>query len=280
MTHNHISFIGCEHPYNDARIVLFGAPFDGTVSFRPGTRFAPSVIRQDSFGLETYSPYLDKDLKDANVHDAGDIDVVFGNTRKTLDRIRDKAKDIVTSNKIPFLIGGEHLVTLGAIEALSERFPNLKVLHFDAHTDLRDSYEDEKLSHATVMRRVYELLGDKSIYQFGIRSGLKEEFLFAKNHLTIEPFTLNTVGDVVKNLNANPIYISLDLDVLDPSTMMGTGTPEPGGVTFKELTHALYQLKGLNIVGCDVVELSPHYDNSGVSTAVAAKLIRELLMIL
>ncbi len=280
MTHNHISFIGCEHPYNDARIVLFGAPFDGTVSFRPGTRFAPSVIRQDSFGLETYSPYLDKDLKDANVHDAGDIDVVFGNTRKTLDRIRDKAKDIVTSNKIPFLIGGEHLVTLGAIEALSERFPNLKVLHFDAHTDLRDSYEDEKLSHATVMRRVYELLGDKSIYQFGIRSGLKEEFLFAKNHLTIEPFTLNTVGDVVKNLNANPIYISLDLDVLDPSTMMGTGTPEPGGVTFKELTHALYQLKGLNIVGCDVVELSPHYDTSGVSTAVAAKLIRELLMIL
>lgn len=280
MTSNYISFIGCEHDYKEARIVLFGAPFDGTVSFKPGTRFAPSVIRQDSFGLETYSPYLNKHLEDALVHDAGDIDIAYGNTRKTLDRIREKAYTIIESNKIPFLIGGEHLVTLGNIEALSERYPNLKVLHFDAHTDLRDRYEDEKLSHATVMRRVYDLLGEKSIYQFGIRSGLKEEFQFANTHLTIEPFTLDTVGNVVKSLNDTPIYISLDLDVLDPSTMMGTGTPEPGGVTFKELINALYQLKGLNIVGCDVVELSPHYDTSGVSTAVAAKLIRELLMIL
>ena len=280
MPSNCIPFIGCNHDYKTSNIVLFGAPFDGTVSFRPGTRFAPGVIRVESYGLETYSPYLNRDLNDLAISDIGDIEITYGNTQKTIDSIYNQSKSIVADNKIPFMMGGEHLVTLSNVQAVSEKYPNLKVIQFDAHADLRDDYEGEKLSHATVMRRVHDLLGDRSIYQLGIRSGLKEEFEFAKKHLTIEQFNVSSANDLTSILSDSPVYITIDLDVLDPSVMMGTGTPEPGGVSFQELLSAVHSLKGLNVVGCDVVELSPHYDQSGVSTAVAAKLIRELLLIL
>ncbi len=280
MQANTLTFISCDAKYETSDIVLFGAPFDGTTSYRPGTRFAPQAIRLDSDGLETYSPYLNLDLLDKNIIDIGDVECTFGNKHKTLETIKNTVEKLIQDNKKPLMIGGEHLVTLPAFEALLKRFPSLILIQFDAHTDLRDSYLGEPLSHATVVKRIHDLVGDQRIYQFGIRSGTKEEFEFAKKHTTLEPFTIDSLEDVVLSLKDTPVYITIDLDVLDPSIFPGTGTPEPGGVDFKTFLSALHGLKSLNIVGADVVELSPDYDPSNVSTAVASKVIRELLLMM
>ena len=272
------TFIGCDKEYNEADIVIFGAPFDSTTSYRPGTRFASKVMRSESFGLETYSPYQDKDLCDINVFDGGDLELPFGNTQRVLDEISDMTKDILGDNKIPVMIGGEHLVTLGSIREVAKKYPDLCIIHFDAHTDLRDDYLGEKLSHATVIRRCHDILGDNRIYQFGIRSGEKFEFEFALDHNFINKFDLNGLEEVIKKLADKPVYFTLDLDVLDPSIFCGTGTPEAGGVTFMELLNAIIKIGKLNIVGADVNELSPVYDQSGASTAVACKVLRELLL--
>ena len=277
---NKLQFIGCDASYEESNVVLLGAPFDGTVSFRPGTRFAPNAIRLDSIGIETYSPYQDNDIEAMLVHDKGDIDIAFGNTVKVLETLKQEITNIVQDKKIPLLIGGEHLVSLPAIEAVHEQYPDLHVIHFDAHTDLRDDYEGEALSHATVMKQVATKLGNNKLFQFGIRSGLKEEFEYAETHQYIEKYTVNTVKTIASSLQHKPVYITLDLDVLDPSLMKGTGTPEAGGVSFNELLDAIIACKGLHIVGIDIVELAPHYDPSGVSTMVAVKLIRELLLLL
>ncbi|HCC00887.1 MAG TPA: agmatinase [Ruminococcaceae bacterium] len=271
-------FIGCETPFNESETVLFGAPFDGTVTFRPGSRFAPAQMRPDSYGLESYSPYQDVDLEDAKIHDAGDLDLPFGNTAHALGAINEFVSHIVQANKRPLMIGGEHLVTLPALQAVYEKFPDICLIHFDAHTDLRMDYLGEKLSHATVMRRIWERLGDDRMFQFGIRSGLREEFIWARTHTHLYPFNLDKLEGSVPLFKDRPLYVTVDLDVLDPAVFPGTGTPEPGGVSFQELLHALCALRGLHIVGADVVELSPHYDNSGVSTAVACKVVRELAL--
>lgn len=277
---NKLHFIGCDKTYEESKLVIIGAPFDGTVSFKPGTRFAPNQVRLDSDGIETYSPYQDKDIEDISVYDDGDTEVVFGNKIKTLDNIKNKVTNHLKNNKKVLTIGGEHLITLPIIQAYHEFYNDLVILHFDAHTDLREDYLGEELSHATVMKRVHDLLGDQKIFQFGIRSGLKEEFDFAKEHLYIEPFSCNTIKTVIEKIKDKPVYISLDLDVLDPSIMSGTGTQEAGGLSFKELHNALLDLKDLNIIGADIVELSPHLDPSGTSTMVACKLIRELLLLI
>ncbi|MCL1882592.1 MAG: agmatinase [Defluviitaleaceae bacterium] len=277
-------FIGCECAFDDAEIVMFSAPFDSTTSFRPGARFAGEAIRRGSYGIETYSPYQGNDIESMRILDAGELELPFGNAEKSLEQIRLYTAQILGAKasyqniKKPFLIGGEHLVTLGAISAVMEKYSDLHVVHFDAHADLRDEYLGEKLSHATVMRRVQELLGNGKIYQSGIRSGEKDEFLFAEKHTIMHKFDLAKMPDVVRELEGKPVYFSLDLDVLDPSVFPGTGTPEPGGVSFKELHEAILMLKKLNIVACDVVELSPHYDHSGISTMAACKIIREILM--
>jgi len=280
MKKNSLTFISCDSEYNESEIVMFGAPFDGTTSFRPGTRFAPNQIRIDSDGIETYSPYLDIDIEDKNIIDIGDLEFPFGNVNKTLDIIYSATKKIVNDNKIPFMIGGEHLVTYPQVKAVYEKYPDLHIIHFDAHADLRDDYLGEALSHATVLRRCHDLIGDNKIFQFGIRSGTKEEFDFANKHTIMEKFTINTVKEITEKIKHKPIYLTIDLDVLDPSIFSGTGTPEPGGLTFNDLISSLASLSNLNIVGCDVVELSPHYDPTGVSTAVAIKIIREVLCIL
>jgi len=277
---NITTFIGCDKEYKDANIVLFGAPFDGTTSFRPGTRFAGQAIRSESIGIETYSPYQDKDLDASSIFDGGELDLPFGNTERVLNEIEKYTMDIISDEKIPFMVGGEHLVTLGAVRAVSKKYPDLHIIHFDAHTDLRTDYLGEKLSHATVLRRIWDLVGDGRIFQYGIRSGEKYEFDFAKEHTILNKFNLEALHDGIKQLQGKPVYFTLDLDVLDPSIFPGTGTPEAGGVTFSELLRAVLSLKGLNIVGCDVVELSPVYDQSGVSTAVACKIIREILLTL
>lgn len=273
------TFIGCDTDFDEADLVIFGAPFDSTTSFRPGTRFAADYIRMDSFGLETYSPYLDKDLADYSLTDIGNLDLPFGNAAKSLDVIEETAATILAADKIPFLIGGEHLVSLGTIRAAYKKHPNLKLIHFDAHTDLREHYMGEPLSHAAVIRRAWDFMGDGTIYQFCIRSGEKAEFEWAKTHTHLEKFTYDTLKSVVDSLGTeDPIYVTIDLDVFDPAIFSGTGTPEPGGIFFKDMIDILKTLSPLNIIGADVVELSPHYDQTGVSTATACKVIRELML--
>ena len=277
------TFIACDSEYRDAKTVIFGAPFDSTTSFRPGTRFGSSAIRSESFGIETYSPYQNKDLEDISVMDSGDIELRIGDTDAVLDQIEERTRTILNDGKRPVMIGGEHLVTLGAFRAVSERYPDVHIIHFDAHADLREDYLGVKNSHACVLRRCWDIIGDDRIHQFGIRSGERAEFEFAKVHTDMHPFSLEDVPGVVKELaiSKKPVYFTLDLDVLDPSIFPGTGTPEAGGVMFEELRRAVTCVcSGLNIVGCDVNELSPHYDHSGVSTAVACKIVREILLAL
>jgi len=278
MNKNIQTFIACDADYIDAKIVMFGAPFDGTTSFRPGTRFGPSAIRNESFGIETYSPYSDKDLTDCSIFDGGDLELPFGNTQKVLDIIENYTKQILTNGKIPVMLGGEHLITLGAIKAVYEKYPDLHIIHFDAHTDLRTDYIGEELSHSSVMKQVWNFVGDGKIHQFGIRSGERYEFEFAKEHTDMHKFDLSEFESTLAELRGKPVYFSLDLDILDPSIFCGTGTPEAGGVNFKELLNAVLRLNELNIVGCDINELSPHYDQSGTSTAVACKITREILL--
>lgn len=278
MNKNVETFIACESEYEEASIVLFGAPFDGTTSFRPGTRFGSKAIRNESFGIETYSPYQDKDLEDLKIFDRGDLDLCFGNTARVLQDIEDCTDKVLEDNKIPVMIGGEHLVTLGTVRAFAKKYQDLHVVHFDAHTDLRDDYLGEKLSHATVMRRVLEIIGDKKLYQYGIRSGEKAEFKFAEEHSNLTKFDFSGLEEDLKRLEGKPVYFTIDLDVLDPSEFPGTGTPEAGGVSFKELLKAILAVGKLNIVGFDIVELSPHYDSSGRSTAIACKILREMIL--
>ncbi|MCL2014847.1 MAG: agmatinase [Defluviitaleaceae bacterium] len=307
-------FMGCECDYLQAKVVMFGAPFDGTTSFRPGARFAGAAIRADSFGVESYSPYQDRDLGDICAIDLGDIELPFGNPTKILDLIERQTAEILQDGKIPFMIGGEHLCTLGAVRAAVKKYPNLQIIHLDAHADLRDEYLGEKLSHATVMRRCWEVLDNQTsqpeifkkstqnkspkIHQFGIRSGDRTEFDFAEKNTNMHKYFLDDFGQLNKfkktaksqkaaksaknfrQIKNNPIYLSLDLDVLDPSVFPGTGTPEPGGVTFADLHKFVLNLKNFDIIGCDVCELSPPYDPSGISTAAACKIIRELLLII
>ncbi|ROR22332.1 agmatinase [Mobilisporobacter senegalensis] len=278
MNRNIDTFIGCDNEYDESKIVIFGAPFDSTTSFRPGTRFASKVMRSESFGIETYSPYQDKDLEDLEVFDGGDLELVFGNTPRVLNQIEEFTKRILDDGKIPGMIGGEHLVTLGAMRAVTKKYDNLHIIHFDAHADLRKDYLGEELSHATVMRRCYDLTGDQRIFQFGIRSGERSEFDWAKDHIFTNKFDFNGLEEVVQELQKVPVYLTIDLDVLDPSIFPGTGTPEAGGVNFLQLLDAIRLASKLNIVAFDVNELSPAYDHSGVSTAVACKILRELLL--
>lgn len=273
------TYIAADADFADARAVLFGAPFDGTTSFRPGTRFGPAAIRAESDGIETYSPYQNKDLEDIAVFDSGDLLLPFGNTEAVLEEICARTAEILEAGKMPVMLGGEHLVTLGAVRAMVQKYPELHIIHFDAHTDLRDDYLGERLSHATVIRRCHDLVGDGRIHQFGIRSGERAEWDFAFAHTDFHPFNVKDVLDVVLALGSDvPVYVTLDLDVLDPSLFCGTGTPEAGGVFFQDLEEALLALEALNVVGFDMNELSPHYDASGVSTAVACKVLREMLL--
>ncbi len=274
------AFIGCDCEYEDARTVIFGAPFDSTTSYRPGTRFGSKAIRSESFGIETYSPYQDKDLLDYNIFDAGDPELCIGNVDTALSQIEEITAEILADGKRPFMLGGEHSVTLGAVTAVFDKYKDLYIIQFDAHADLRDDYLGVKKSHACVMRRCWEMVGDGHIYQFGIRSGEREEFRFADKHTKMTKFKLDGIEKAVEELRGKNVYLTIDMDVMDPSFFSGTGTPEAGGVQFTELLEAVMKLKGLNIVGADINELSPQYDPSGVSTAVACKLLRELLLML
>lgn len=276
------TFIGCDSDYESASIAIFGAPFDSTTSFRPGARFGSSAIRHESFGLETYSPYQDKDLTDYNIFDCGDLELCFGSAEAALSDIESRVYEILTDNKLPLLIGGEHLVTLGSVRAVVKKHPDLHIVHFDAHADLRDDYLGAKLSHAAVMHRCYDLLGDGRIHQFCIRSGERVEFEFAKDHTDMHKFSFDGLSELSAKLAKEniPVYFTIDLDCLDPSIFPGTGTPEAGGVSFTELLEAILIVSKTRVVGADINELAPMLDISGASTAVACKVLRELMLAL
>lgn len=275
------AFCGFECDFDDADWIIFGAPFDGTTSFRPGTRFGPERMRIESWGLESYSPYQNLDLEDLAVHDAGDLELPNGNAAVAVDLVEKYTKRLLNKKKYPVMIGGEHLLTLGAVKAVYDKYPDLHLVHLDAHTDLRDEYLGEKLSHANVIYRIAEFMDPARIHSFGVRSGTKREFVFGHQKLDFNPFSIVGLRDKLLPVieSGDPVYLTLDLDVLDPSCFPGTGTPEPGGPTFQELLQEILTLFNLHVVAFDLMELSPPWDPTGVSTAAAAKLLREMLLL-
>ena len=280
MKQNVETFIGCDASYDEAQIVLFGAPFDSTTSFRPGARFGSSAIRHESFGIETYSPYQNKNLTDLPIFDSGDLELCFGSAEAALQDIQTHTENILQDRKFPLMVGGEHLVTLGAVRSVAAWYPDLHIIHFDAHADLRQDYLGATLSHACVIRRCHDILGDGRIHQFCIRSGDRAEFDFAQTHTDMHRFDFSGLTEIVQKLKErnSPVYFTIDLDCLDPSVFCGTGTPEAGGVNFVQLLDAIKQVSCTNLVGADINELAPMLDVSGASTAIACKILRELLL--
>lgn len=298
---NRLHFLNANAEYPAASLVLLGCPFDGTASYQPGSRFAPNAIREASQAIESYSPEQDKDLSSIALCDLGDLELPFGNTPIILDLINQAIDQVLNDRKVPITIGGEHLITLPVITAFKKYYPDLMVVHIDAHSDLREEYLGERLSHSTVMRRVLEVIGESNLIQVGIRSGTQEEFLLARQigcqykinqidcqyktnqidcqYKTNQSDLRGDLADIAQKVQGKPLYISLDLDVLDPSVLPGTGTPEPGGLTFAQLIQVLYTLRAGNVVGMDVVELLPYQTPHQVSSIVAAKIIRESILL-
>lgn len=272
-------FMGAGDSYKEASAVILGLPMDYTVSYKPGSRSGASAIRRVSSSLEEYSVYLNKDLSDYSYFDLGDLGLPFGNVEASLGIIYTAAAEILKDKKFPVFLGGEHLVSFPIIRAFAEVFADLRVVHFDAHADLRKDYYGEVNSHATVMRKVTELLGQGRVYQFGIRSGLKEEFEYAKlNTRMYIDKVLEPLKELLPELKEKPVYVSLDIDVVDPAFAPGTGTQEPGGCSSKEIIEAVHMLKGLNVVGFDLVEVCPQLDYSERTSILAAKLVREMIL--
>ena len=275
-------FIKSKQNYDEAQAVIYGMPMDWTVSYRPGSRFGPQRIREASIGLEEYSPYLDRELDDVNYFDAGDIPLPFGNAEKSLDLIAGFIRQLLINGKIPVGMGGEHLVSWPVMKTVADNYDNLAIIHMDAHTDLREEYEGEPLSHSTPIRKIAEYIGPKNVYSFGIRSGMKEEFDWAKeNGMEIHKFeVLEPLKKVLPTLEGRPVYVTIDIDVLDPAHAPGTGTVDCGGITSRELLASIHAIanSGVNVVGFDLVEVAPNYDPSEQTVNTASKLLREMIL--
>lgn len=275
-------FIAAQQDYKASQAVIYGMPMDFTVSFRPGSRFGPARIREVSLGLEEYSPYLDRHLEEVHYFDAGDIPLPFGNPARSLDMISDYVSKVLADNKFPLGLGGEHLVSWPVIQEVYKKYPDLAIIHIDAHADLREQYEGEPLSHSTPIRKACHLMGAENIYSFGIRSGMREEFQYAaESGMHMYKFdVVEPLKKVLPSLTGRNVYVTIDIDVLDPSAAPGTGTAEAGGITSKELLEAIHMIarSGLHVVGADVVEVAPVYDHSEQTQIVASKLVREILL--
>ncbi|WP_102026392.1 agmatinase [Salirhabdus sp. Marseille-P4669] len=275
-------FIMSRPTFEDADVILYGMPMDWTVSFRPGSRFGPNRIREASLGLEEYSPYMDKHLEEVNYFDAGDIPLPFGNPQRSLDMIQDYVKKILDLGKFPLGMGGEHLVTVPIIKAVYEKYPNMALIHIDAHADLREEYEGEELSHSTPVRKACDLIGPNNVYSFGIRSGMREEFQFAKESgMHMSKFEVaEPLKEVLPTLAGRPVYVTIDIDVLDPAYAPGTGTAEAGGISSKELLQAIQYIaqSDVTVIGADLVEVAPVYDPTEKTPIAASKFIREMLL--
>lgn len=271
------------HPnYEESEAVIYGMPMDWTVSYRPGSRFGPARIREVSIGLEEYSPYLDRELEEVKYFDAGDIPLPFGNPQKSIELIEEYIDQLLADDKYPLGMGGEHLVSWPVMKAMYKKYPDLAIIHFDAHTDLRDDYEGEPLSHSTPIKKIANLIGPTNVYSFGIRSGMKEEFRWAKEvGMHISKFeVLEPLKEVLPKLAGRPVYLTIDIDVLDPAHAPGTGTVDAGGITSKELLASIHEIakSDIRVVGSDLVEVAPVYDNSEQTANTASKIIREMIL--
>jgi agmatinase len=272
------TFISAKASLKEAKAVILGCPYDGSASFRPGARFGPSAIRRASWGIETYSPYFNKDLTRFSIHDMGDLELPLGEKKASLDLIRKVLRKILSAEKFPILLGGDHLITLPIVEEVVRIHPDLHLIQIDAHTDLREDYLGETLSHSTVMRKVVDRLGKGRLFQVGIRSGTEEEFKLARKMKSIISPDQVSLKSMVKRLRNQPVYISLDLDVIDPSLLPGVGTPEPGGLTFQGLISLLKVFQPLHVIGFDMVELTPDYDPTQISSVTASVILREMIL--
>ena len=274
------SFISSKASFPESQAVILGCPFDGTASFRPGARFGPSAIRRASWGIETYSPYLKRDLSQLRLHDMGDLELPLGEKDASLAIIREAVRRILSAKKFPILLGGDHLISLPAVEDVLKTYPRLHLVHIDAHTDLREEYLGEVFSHSTVMRKTVDRLGKGRLFQIGIRSGTKEEFALAQRIKSIVPANHNSLRTMAEHIGKQPVYVSVDLDVIDPGLLPGVGTPEPGGLTFQGFISILKELQRLHVVGFDLVELTPDYDPSQISSVTASVILREMILTL
>ncbi|MBO2531331.1 MAG: agmatinase [Thermoactinomycetaceae bacterium] len=275
-------FIAAKADLEEARAVIYGMPMDWTASFRPGSRFGPRRIREVSLVLEEYSPHLGRELGEVPFYDAGDIPLPFGNPGRSLEKIGRFVAEVLQRDKMPIGLGGEHLVTWPVVREVYKHFPDLAVIHMDAHADLRTEYEGETLSHATPLRKIAELIGPENVIQLGIRSGTREEFEYAASSgIRFHPFeVLKPLVEELPALAGRPVYVTVDIDVLDPAFAPGTGTPEPAGITSRELMESLHAIarSEVKVVGADLVEGAPAYDPTDQTAVAAAKMVREMLL--
>ncbi len=280
MPHEFLSpyFLGSGRP-EDADIALFGVCWDGTSSFKAGSRFAGFAVREASQGMEEFSFYQQRSLLEVSFGDYGDLFLPPGQKERVLEAVASAVAEIRGKGQFPIAFGGEHLLAYPLIMAAHQEHPDLAVIHMDAHADLRSELWDDPWTHATFLGRVGDVLGFSALKQFGIRSGSREEWELAQRHDTLRPFTVEALRTHLDSLGDRPIYLTLDMDVLDPSLYPGTGTPEPGGITWDLLIAGLKLLAGRRVVGMDCLELAPHYDPTGVSAHAMAKTLRELILL-
>ncbi|MEM4234199.1 MAG: agmatinase [Candidatus Methanomethylicaceae archaeon] len=273
-------FGGFKRGYSESDFILFGVPFDSTSSFRPGSRFGPAAIREASANIETWSWRTGMDFEEVKLHDLGDLAVVHGDAAETVRRVKETTEDIILSKKIPVMLGGEHIITLGALRG----FKDAAVVSFDAHFDMRDEYLSNKLSHACVMRRALEELGVRNVVIVGARASYRDEIEFLKksgvNYISSQQIMrvgAKEAGAWLKKILADSkkVYISVDMDVLDPAFAPGVGNPEPEGITTSTLLDLIEEVIDDRIAGFDVVEVSPAYD-SGATAVTASKIIYEI----
>ena len=272
-------YMGSRRDPAGCRVGLFGVPYDGTTSFRPGARFGPTSIREVSNGLETYCPQLDRDLDDLVFADLGAVDIPFGAPEPVVEAVRESTQTVLNLGLRPLMLGGEHSISSGAVAAVAANYPDLVLVQLDAHADLRDSWLGSRYSHACAMRRCLEVLPSQQLFQLAIRSGTRTEFeeLRSSGRLIAD---IGALAAVLDPLQGRPMYLTVDLDWFDPSVLPGTGTPEPGGFFWPDFAELVAVLQQHRLVAADVVELAPQLDPSGVSSVLAAKVTRSLLLLL
>ena len=271
-------YMGASRDPNGCKVGLFGVPYDGTTSFRPGTRFGPAAVRDVSNGLETYCPQLDLDLETMAYADLGAVDIPFGAPEPVVEAVHKATSSVLDLQLKPLMLGGEHSISSGAVAAVAERHPDLALVQLDAHADLRHEWLGARHSHACAMRRCLEVLPSRNLLQIAIRSGTREEFLELNNSGRLVP--IDQMVSRLRDLRGLPLYLTVDLDWFDPAVMPGTGTPEPGGFLWQHFAELVNELRNHNLVGADVVELAPQLDQSGISSVLAAKVTRSLLLLM
>ena len=272
-------FMGSRRDPAGCRVGLFGVPYDGTTSFRPGTRFGPAAIREVSQGLETYCPQLDLDLEDLAYADLGAVDIPFGAPEPVVNAVQQATTAVLDLGLNPLMLGGEHSISSGAVAAVANQHPDLVLVQLDAHADLREEWLGARHSHACAMRRCLEILPSQTLFQLAIRSGTREEFNELHESGRLMP-SIDALQQALAPLKGKPIYLTVDLDWFDPAVLPGTGTPEPGGFLWRDFAAVVDLLRGHRLVAADVVELAPHLDSSGVSSVLAAKVTRSLILLM